>query len=164
MLALDVMLRWLHVVSVALRFGGMLFLALIVVPTMRRAGLRDAGAAFLRVAGERFRGYGWAALALLATTGTLMLVRRGYPGPAELFDRPFGTVLVAKLSLVALVLILSAAHDFWLGPRTLRLASERGAADPAYRRARSRVSWLARLNALLVAAIIGLGLWLTRLG
>jgi hypothetical protein len=59
-----------------------------------------------------------------------------------------------KVGLVVLALILSAFHDFVLGPR----AGAPGA-DPS---ARVRASWIARINVLVVLAIVALGLSLFR--
>ena len=59
-----------------------------------------------------------------------------------------------KLGLVALTLVLSALHDFVLGPRAGRPGAGPGA--PA------RASWLARVNALVALAIVGPGLSLLR--
>jgi putative copper export protein len=54
-----------------------------------------------------------------------------------------------KLGLVVVALGLSVAHDFWIGPR----AGAPGA-DPSWR---VRASWLARLNVLVVLAVVVLG-------
>jgi hypothetical protein len=58
-------------------------------------------------------------------------------------------VFQLKLALVVLALALSGVHDFVLGPR----AGASGA-DPALRR---RASWIARVNVLVVLAVVLLG-------
>ena len=50
-------------------------------------------------------------------------------------------------TLACLALVMSAAHDFVLGPRA--------GDDPARRR---RVSWFARLHVLVVIVIVALGI------
>ncbi len=59
-----------------------------------------------------------------------------------------------KLGLVALALCLAVVHDFVLGPR----AGKPGAAPSI----RACASWLARVNVLVVLAIVLLGLGLLR--
>jgi len=96
--------------------------------------------------GLRFRTVGWIALGVLVVTGLLNL----WMHPVLLSSPRFHW----KLGLVILTLILSAFHDFVLGPR----AGAPGA-DPS---ARARASWIARINVLLVLVIVLLGLSLFR--
>ncbi len=67
--------------------------------------------------------------------------------------------------LVALVLTLSAIHDFVLGPRLARgLEASRGASrdEEAILRQRRLVSCIARINLVLALAILALGVMLVR--
>jgi uncharacterized membrane protein len=134
--------RWLHVVSAIVWVGGMLFIALVLVPALR--GLEDPAlrARLVREAGRRFRTVGWIALGLLILTGLANLWLQPY-----LLHAPR---LHAKLALVGLALVLSAWHDFRAGPRAGRPGA--GAAE------RVRASWIARLNAAVALAIVLLGL------
>ena len=84
--------------------------------------------------GRRFRTVGWIALTVLVVTGLLILSMHPF-----LLSSPR---LQWKLGLVGLALILSAFHDFVLGPR----AGAPGA-DPS---ARVRASWVARVNVVVV--------------
>ena len=90
----------------------------------------------------RFRTVAWAALAVLVASGLVNLWLR-----PELLTAPR---FHWKVTLVVIVLILSAVHDFVLGPR-----AGRPGADPALR---IRASWVARLNVILVLIIVALGL------
>jgi hypothetical protein len=71
-----------------------------------------------------------------------------------------------KVGFVVLVIILSAIHDFVLGPRVMQqLESAReGGEQPSDETlaARRRVVWLARINLLLVLIILGLSITLIR--
>lgn len=136
------LLRWLHVLAVVVWLGGMLFIALVVVPVTR--GLPDPAlrGRLVREMGRRFRTVGWAALAVLVATGLANL----WYAPYLLRTGRFHW----KLGLVVLALLLSAYHDFVTGPR----AGEPGA-DPS---ARVRASWIARLNVVVVLGIVLLGL------
>jgi uncharacterized membrane protein len=122
--------------------GGMLFVALVLVPVTRRVSDPALRTRLVQEAGRRFRTVGWIALGLLAASGLGNLWFRPYLLGVPRFQW--------KLGLVVLALVLSAVHDFALGPR-----AGRPGADPALR---VRASWLARVNVLVVALVVLLGL------
>jgi putative copper export protein len=134
--------RYVHVLSAIVWVGGMLFIALVLVPTARALGDAATRARLIRESGQRFRTVAWTALAVLVLTGVMNLWFQ--PGLLE-SPRFHG-----KIGLVGLALLLGAAHDFVLGPR----AGLPGA-DPS---ARLRASWIARVNVLVALAIVLLGL------
>jgi uncharacterized membrane protein len=136
------LVRWVHVLSAIVWVGGMLFIALVLVPTVRALGDASLRARLIRDSGQRFRAVAWIALGVLALTGLLNL----WLEPALLHSGR----LHGKLALVGLTLLLSAVHDFVLGPR-----ANLPGADPS---ARLRASWMARLNVLVALAIVLLGL------
>jgi len=145
--------------------GGMLFLVLVVVPTLRAPALAAHAATAFKVIGERYRTMGWATLLVLVVTGvTNAALRAG--SAAGLADSawwatPFGRLLAAKLALVAIVLGLSAVHDFVVGPRAGRLMLE--APDrPGTARWRMAARWMGRINLLLALAIVALAVRLVR--
>jgi putative copper resistance protein D len=138
--------RWLHVVAAITWIGGMLFIALVLVPVTRRLDDPALRARLVQVIGMRFRTVGWIALGVLLATGLVNL----WLQPLLLGSHRFQW----KAGLVVLALILSAYHDFVLGPR----AGLPGA-DPS---ARVRASWVARINVLVVLVIVLLGLSLLR--
>jgi uncharacterized membrane protein len=137
---------WLHVLAAITWIGGMLFIALILVPVTRRLEDQTLRARLVRETGLRFRTVGWIALGVLVVTGLLNL----WMHPVLLSSPRFHW----KVGLVILTLFLSAFHDFVLGPR----AGAPGAAPSA----RARASWIARINVLLVLVIVLLGLSLFR--
>lgn len=153
---------WLHILAATVWVGGMLFLVLVVVPWLRRGGRSQAGA-FLRETGERFRNVGWACFAIVLVTGTFNLWVRGVRPEdfvrAEWLASPFGKTVVAKLSLFALVLVISAVHDFVVGPRATRALAE---GSPSRERERRRASLLGRLNVVLALLLVAAGVVLVR--
>jgi uncharacterized membrane protein len=142
----SLLVLWLHVLAAITWIGGMLFIALVLVPITRRLEDQTLRARLVREAGLRFRTVGWIALGVLVVTGLLNL----WMHPGLLSSPRFHW----KLGLVVLTLILSAFHDFVLGPR----AGAPGA-DPS---ARVRASWVARVNVLVVLIIVALALSLFR--
>jgi uncharacterized membrane protein len=135
-------LRWVHVLAAITWVGGMLFIAVVLVPVARRFEDARLRTRLMQESGRQFRTVGWVALALLVVTGLLNV----WLQPFLLWSRVFHW----KIGLVVLALILSAFHDFVLGPR----AGFPGA-DPSVR---VRASWVARLNVLVALTIVFLGL------
>jgi copper resistance protein D len=145
LLAMSLLLRWLHLVAAITWIGGMLFVALVLVPVTRREdpALR---ARLFHAVGVRFRTIGWIAVGLLVATGL-----------GNVWLHPYFLRLPRfhwKLGLVVLALALAVVHDFVLGPR----AGRPGAAPSV----RVRASWAARINVLVVLVIVFLGLGLLR--
>jgi putative copper export protein len=140
--SLQLAVRFVHLVAVATWVGGMLFIALVLVPVTRRLDDAALRTRLIQDTGRRFRRVGWIALGLIVATGLGNLVLR-----PELLGAPR---FHAKAGLVVLALILAALHDFVLGPR-----AGRPGADPAAPR---RASWVARVNVLIALAIVALGL------
>lgn len=146
----------IHVLAALLWLGGMFFLAVVGAPVLREIESQELRARLFHRLGVRFRGVGWLALGVLLVTGTLnlhfrRLLSRDVLGSAAFWAGPYGRALAWKLTAVAVMLVVSAVHDFVLGPAASRLES----GSPAAARARRRASWLARLNAIagLVAVI-----------
>jgi copper resistance protein D len=135
-------LRFLHVLAAVTWIGGMLFIALVLVPVARRLQDPILRTRLVHDLGVRFRTVGWIAVAVLVGTGLANLWLR----PELLTTTRFWW----KAGLVVLALVLSALHDFVLGPR-----AGRPGADPS---ARVRASWVARVNLVVVLAVVVIGL------
>lgn len=140
---MDLFVRWVHVLSAVTWLGGMLFIALILVPVTRRVQDPLLRLDLITQTGKRFRTVGWIALGLLVATGVVILLRRPWLLRAPAFQ--------FKAGLVLLTLALSALHDFVLGPRAGRL-------PPSATGPRKRLTRIARLNVLIVLTIVLLGL------
>jgi copper resistance protein D len=140
--SLQLALRFVHLGAAITWIGGMLFIALVLVPVTR--GVEDAALRrrLVQAVGRRFRTVGWIALVLLVLTGLVNLALR-----PELLGLPR---FWAKAALVAVALGLSAVHDFVLGPR-----AGRPDLHPA---ARAQASWLARAEIVVVLVVVALGL------
>jgi uncharacterized membrane protein len=155
----------LHIVAACAWLGGMLFLVLVVVPSLRAPALAPHAAAAIRILGERYRTVGWVTLLVLVATGVTNAAFRAGSlpelGAAAWWATPFGRFLAMKLSLVALVLVLSAVHDFYVGPRAGRLMVEAPDA-PRTRAWRSAARMLGRVNLVLALAIVALAVRLVR--
>jgi putative copper export protein len=155
----------LHILAAAVWVGGMAFLALVVVPVVRRPTFAAQSALLVRETAARFRVVGWSALAVLIVTGVVNLAVRGYGHESvrsgTLFAGVFGHVLAVKLVLVALTIALAVLHDLWLGPRASAILVA-APGTPGALRARRLASWLGRVSLLLGIALVVLGVLLVR--
>ena len=157
---------WLHILAATAWVGGIFFLVLVVVPWLRSGGTTQAGT-FLRETGERFRNVGWACFAIVLVTGTFNLWVRGvrladFARP-EWLSSPFGKTVLLKLGAFVLVLVVSAIHDFVVGPKATA-AITRDPRSPEAARFRRRASLLGRLNALLALVLVALAVMIVRGG
>jgi copper resistance protein D len=153
---------WLHIVAAATWLGGMLFLSLVLVPTL--TGHPQRGALIL-LAARRFRAVGWVALAVLLLTGLINLHHRGLLS-SQLFDAGFltssyGSTVALKLFFVALALFLSVVHDFFIGPRAAR-AMKQAPDAPSTRQLRLLASLMGRANLVLALIIVAFAVTLVR--
>jgi putative copper export protein len=133
---------WLHVLAAAVWVGGLVSTTHLVIPALARGDR-----ACLPLLG-RARMAAWAALGLLVVSGleNLRHVR---------LDSPW---VLAKLSLVVILLALAAHRDFALVPRATRDIA-RGAAPVG---ALAGVRWLDRVLLLLAVVVLFLGVGVAR--
>jgi copper resistance protein D len=134
--------RFLHLAGALTWVGGMIFVALVLVPVTRRLDDDALRRRLMHETGMRFRAVGWVAVAVLIATGLTNIWLR----PELLTLARFW----AKAALVTVAVVLSALHDFVLGPR-----AGRPDAPPTMRPA---ASWVARVNLVLVLVVVCLGL------
>lgn len=151
----------IHVFSAVIWAGGVLFIALVGVPSLGKLA-PDLKRQMLIEMGNRFRTVGWTCLTLLVITGSYMTYLWGATWSNLLdlsfFEHGHSRVLGRKLILVALMLVVSAVHDWWLGPRSARMEMS----DEEKERARQLASYLGRITGLLVIGIVFLAVSVAR--
>jgi putative copper export protein len=155
----------LHIVAAMAWVGGMLFLVLVVVPMLRKPALRERALELMHVLGVRFRLVGWIAIGTLVLTGIFNVLYRGFSFGSffdgSLYQGQWGRILATKLGLVAVVLTMSAVHDFWIGPKATRLASI-GASAEVREKYRVAASVMGRVAFAFALAIVALAVTLVR--
>ena len=165
---------FIHLASVIIWIGGSLFLALVLIPVLRRYAPAPAPgeppalpADLLGSMARRFRWISWVCIVLLVATGLYILPTRYGIGFADFFTLGghFVATLQVKVALVAVVIWLSAIHDFVIGPYTNRLieAMQAGEEPPGYLPLLRRlVVWIARINVLLTILVVLVAVTMTR--
>jgi uncharacterized membrane protein len=146
----------LHVLAALVWLGGMFFLGLVGAPALRAVEPASLRQSLFHTLGLRFRSVGWACIAVLLVTGTLNLHFRGWLQWSGLLDSPAfwwspaGIALAVKLAAVTVMVVMSAVHDFHLGPAAGRVQ----AGSPDALALRRRAAWLGRLNAILGIVLV----------
>lgn len=151
--ALYVASIWLHLTAMAVWMGGMLFMAAVVLPALRRDRPAAVGE-FLVRATTRLRVVGWVCLAVLGFTGWAQLEFRGIAWNANV-------VVVSKIAVYFALLAISVLHDFWLGPRA-SLAMRDDPGSSATIRVRQVAMRMGRMTAVLALLAATLGVFIAR--
>ncbi|MCS7313476.1 MAG: DUF4149 domain-containing protein [Acidobacteria bacterium] len=158
---------WLHVVAAAVWLGSLIFLALGVLPVLRRPEYRTVYGPIVHAVGLRSRWIGWVALAVLVLTGLHNLAALGFGWShvvsGQIWAGPFGRALAWKLVWVGVIIGLNLVHDLWLGPRVTR-RWQANPDDPSLRWVRRAAAWLGRLVVLLTLVVFYLAVMLRRGG
>lgn len=153
-------LVWAHVMAAVAWVGGMLFLSLVLAPLVRRRTAVPELAALFRSAARRFRFVVWAAVAVLVSSGPILLPQRGL---SILDPAGWPPILRVKVGLVALLVGLTVTHDLALGPRVGEIAAipehARSAGEQMVMRT---ATWLPRLALLLALGVIAAAAMLAR--
>ncbi|NGZ98954.1 MAG: hypothetical protein CV089_23075 [Nitrospira sp. WS110] len=150
----------LHILAAMTWIGGMIFLSLVLAPLVRGRKAAPEFMALFRSAALRFRPIVWVAIAVLLTTGPLLLSQRGIQPTSP--DSWSGIVTV-KLTLVGLLVVLTLLHDLVFGPQVSRVS----AIAESQRTTGERVVFksarlLPRLSLLIALAVVIAGAMLAR--
>ncbi len=138
-----------HVLAAMLWLGGMFFFGIVGAPVLRGLSPPELRQQLFQQLGLRFRTVGWWAIGVLIVTGVVNLHYRGLLqwdgvlGTGAFWQTTLGQTLALKLIAVATMLVISAVHDFSLGP----LAGTAAAESPRAIVLRRRAALLARINA-----------------
>ncbi len=155
-----IVLVWLHLLAAIIWIGGMVFLSAVLGPVLKREPFAGQRSALIRAVGQRLRFLVWVSILILLTTGIMLLSMRvpslvgtvGWPAVARL-----------KIVLVLVVILLTALHDFWLGPVIGRVKSQPPATLTRMEQAWiSLAPWFPRVGLLLAIGIVFLGVALAR--
>lgn len=155
-----------HVLAALVWLGGMFFVGLVGAPILRSIEPPAVRQRLFHELGLRFRTIGWVCIAVLLLTGVLNLYFRGLLtwngvlGSPAFWRTALGAALAVKLAAVAVMIVVSAVHDFVLGPAAGRLE----AGTPAALVLRRRAASLARVNAIVGVVLVTAAVRLVRGG
>jgi len=134
----------------------MIFISLVLAPALRKLP-QSSRLELLQTVGTATKAVGWIAILILLTTGILNVLHLQIQ-----WNSLIGRLLIIKLTLVTGIIILSALHDFFLGPLLTARLRAASAQDPSTLRLSILVPWLARINLLLALGVIYLAVLIAR--
>jgi len=109
---------FIHIISVSFWIGGMLFIPLILVPSIKKQPNRVL---LLYKTGIKFRFYGWLSVIILFVTGLLNMYFKGLPFTWDfLAHSSYGKLLSIKLLLFVMMLLIAGIHDFYYGSKSIK--------------------------------------------
>jgi uncharacterized membrane protein len=150
----DAIVLWLHIVAAVMFIGPQAFLFIAAVPALRTVADVDARSRALRIVTSRFAYLGGGALAILLATGIWNYYVAQDAGYIEREDFPrYYFTLFTKLTLVTIVVVLTAAHGAVFG-RKLRDLQESGATEEQMAGVRRWSMLTSMLNFVLSLAIL----------
>ena len=154
----------IHVLAAMVWLGGMFFVAVVGAPMLRAIEVPAVRQQVFQQLGIRFRAVGWWSIGILVVTGIVNLHYRGWLHWDGVFaSRAFwtsavGYSLAIKLGAVTAMIIVSAIHDFWIGP----MAGRATPGSPQAIAIRHWAAMLARVNALLGLIVVIVAVQLAR--
>ena len=150
---------WIHIVAVAVWLGPQFFMFIVTVPALRVIEDADVRLRVMRVIIYRFGWLAWAAMGVIVLSGISNLFQVGRDTAIDIdsfTDFRYFHIFTTKMTVLGLVVILTALHSFVVGPKLLRLQEEMGS-DSAQavrlRRASIIISSLALLGSIAVVYV-----------
>jgi len=108
---------WLHILGATFWIGGMLFLPLVLLPSIKNNYERVQ---LLVSTGLRFRFYGYIVLALMFITGVMNMSFKGVQFSWRFFNETqYGRLVVLKVILFFSLVLISLTHDLIAGRKFL---------------------------------------------
>ena len=160
-----VIITFIHILAAMIWVGGMLFMALMLIPALRAQKDPGLTARLVAAVGKIYHRWGWGALITLLVTGFMALHYRGvrhssFVSP-EFWRSPFGQTLEWKLMLFGLIVGLSLIHDHVIGPRHTKMSGPNGDRAEA-EKLRKQASYMGRFTLLISLLMVLLGNMLVR--
>lgn len=125
---LSLLSNYLHILAMSVWVGGMFYIMLVEVPVLRRNLGASEFSSNMTLLGKRFQKVGWILLIILLTTGLSNIMLED--SIAEMMkNENYVKSILAKLILFTLMIINTAIHTFYLGPKMSTLSEKYSAED-----------------------------------
>ncbi|MEO0223565.1 MAG: hypothetical protein ABIL76_00540 [candidate division WOR-3 bacterium] len=129
---------FIHIICACIWLGGMFSLIIFFIPLRKEHYFLD----MINKVGNQFKFVGWIILPLLLLTGIFNSIYRG-----------FYILTWLKIFLFSIIVIISAIHDFYIGPKAVRQGDKRLIRY-------SRI--IGRINFILAIIMVLLGVFIVR--
>lgn len=167
-MSFQALIVWLHLLGAVIWVGGLVFLALVVDPTLKRVtSMREYLRLGLNVEG-RFRLVMWPAVGMVLFTGLFNVINILYVTSLSGGSMPptFARLLALKIGLVVVMIILQAIDQFVVRPKRIEglkiLASEVTVLPAPLQKWQRLAQRLSVAIITLAVVVVWLGVTLTR--
>lgn len=113
---------WLHMLATVLWIGGLVMLALVVIPSARKTVPADAYSAFLGQVQSRLQSIGWFSLAVLGLTGMFQMSSSPFYNGFLAIDNTWSWAILIKHLAIGLMVLFSIYATWGITPALRRLA------------------------------------------
>lgn len=125
---LSIVSNYLHIIAMSVWVGGMFYIMLVEVPVLRNSLGSSDFTSNMTLLGKRFQKVGWFLLLILLITGLSNIMLED--SIADMMkNENYAKSIVAKLILFTLMVVNTAIHTFYLGPKMSNLAKKSSAED-----------------------------------
>lgn len=152
---------WVHLLGIALFVGPQFFLAFAWPPASRLIGDARVRVRVMRTITRRFGYLGGAGLVLIIVAGTYLISTwRDYYGIEDTVgftEIRYGVIFIIKMTLLLLLLAVTAAHAFIVGPKLTDLLEAQAEGDRVHDaavRATRRQSMALSITGLVTALVM----------
>lgn len=155
---------FIHILAAMTFVGGMLFLVMVLVPTLRAPEVKAHAGVVMSEAARRFGRVGAASVVVLILTGLTNAYFKGFGAAlmgSDFWSTPYAHLFGGKFIIALVIAFLSLQHVGKAGKDTLQ-AMQVAPAEEATARLRRRSALLGRVNLVLALIAILFGLLLSR--
>jgi len=125
---LSLLSNYLHILAMSVWVGGMFYIMLVEVPVLRMSLGASEFSSNMTLLGKRFQKVGWILLIILLVTGLSNIMLED--SIADMMkNENYSKSIAAKLILFTLMIINTAIHTFYLGPKMSILAEKSSTED-----------------------------------
>ena len=125
---LSIFSNYLHILAMSIWVGGMFYIMLVEVPVLRSNLGASEFSSNMTLLGKRFQKVGWILLLLLLITGLSNIMLED--SIADMMkNENYSKIIAIKLILFTLMIINTAIHTFYLGPKMSTLAEKSSSED-----------------------------------
>ncbi|MDD3520226.1 MAG: CopD family protein [Actinomycetota bacterium] len=144
-----VILRFLHELATVIWIGGMIFQAIALTPVLKKME-KNQQLQIRNSVVKIFGRVGIISIAVLAITGIIMSVGKTNSGISMLSS--YGTILIIKHIITAILIVLSMVNAFAIMPRILKITAS--GEELKVKKAKKKMMLISFLNPFLGVAII----------
>ena len=151
----DAITPWLHILAVTVWVGPQFMMFVAAIPAVRTIEDRQVRAKVMRTIVTRFGWLAWAAMAVIIVTGisNFFQVQNETSLNIASPDVRWFHWFSGKMSLVVIMMVLTAVHTFVIGPRQLALSEQTDVDETEAARLR-RASMIISGSALLLSIVV----------